>query len=104
MKEIEKELAAVINEFKSKGPTKREVERARNQLLTQMVSGLQQVNGRADLLNRYNQFTSDPGFFAKDLERYQKASAKDVQDLVKRLIKPDSRVVILTQPKGDNAS
>jgi zinc protease len=104
METIEKEIAAVINEFKNKGPTDREVERARNQLLTQMVSGLQQVNGRADLLNRYNQFTGDPGFFAKDLGRYKKASAKDVQELVKRLIKPESRVVILTVPKGEDAS
>ena len=104
METIEKEIAAVINEFKNKGPTDREVKRARNQLLTQMVSGLQQVNGRADLLNRYNQFTGDPGFFAKDLGRYKKASAKDVQELVKRLIKPESRVVILTVPKGKDAS
>ena len=83
-------------------PEEREVRRARNQLVTMLVSGLQNVggfDGKADMLNRYNQYVGEPGFFAKDLARYDAVTPPSVHAQAHSVLARDHRAVVITIPK-----
>ena len=93
---IEEELANI----QKTGPTKEELERARNSILTQRISGMQRLGGFggvADMLNQYNHYTGDPGYMPKDIARYEKATAASVQKFAQSLT-PNSRVVAYGLP------
>ena len=102
-KKLEVEVDKILADVRANPPTPREVERARNLLLTSMVGRLQDVGGfggRADMLNRYNQYLGDPGFLNKDLARYDTVTPAAVQALAKDLLESTERAVILTVPRG----
>ncbi len=93
---IDEELANI----QKNGPTAEELERARNTILTQRISGMQRLGGFggvADQLNFYNHYTGDPGFMAKDIARYEKATAASVQKYA-QMLTPNSRVVAYGVP------
>jgi zinc protease len=71
-------------------------------LQTSMVSSLQNVGGfggKADTLNRYNQYVGDPGFLAQDMARYNAVTPAGVQALAQKLLDPKARAVVITEPK-----
>ena len=72
MAKLEHETDKVLAEVAQKGVTEHEVERAKNGLTTRLVAGLQTIGGFggiADTLNRYNQYTGDPGYFVTERQR-----------------------------------
>lgn len=52
---------------------------------------------RGEQLQRYNQFTGDPGYASIDAGRFQKISPRSLQDAVVRYLS-DERAEIITQP------
>jgi len=101
------ELQRVIDEELRKladgGPTTREVERARNTFEAQFLSRMERVGGfggKADQLNFYNYFVGTPDYFQKDLDRYGRVRATDVQRAVKTYFTGAHRVVLSVVPQG----
>jgi len=101
------ELQRVIDEELRKladgGPTSREVERARNTFEAQFLSRMERVGGfggKADQLNFYNYFVGTPDYFQKDLDRYGRVRAADVQRAVKTYLTGAHRVVLSVVPQG----
>ncbi len=93
---IEEELANI----QKNGPTAEELERARNTITTQRISGMQRLGGFggvADVLNQYNHYTGDPGFMAKDLARYTQATPAGVKKYA-AMLTPNSRVIVYGMP------
>ncbi|MGH9522323.1 MAG: M16 family metallopeptidase [Terriglobales bacterium] len=93
---IEKDLA----EIQKTGPTKEELERARNTIVTRRIQGMQRLGGFggvADVLNQYNHYTGDPGFMAKDIARYTNATADSVRKFAQTLT-DNSRVIAYAEP------
>ena len=104
------ELDAAINEELSKlldeGPTPEEVERGRVQAEAQFVYRLQTLGGfggKSDQLNAYSVFLGDPGYFERDLARYERASAHDLHSAAVRHLRRDRRVALSVVPKGKEA-
>ena len=93
---IDAELLRLAND----GPTDAEVEQARNQIERELYQSLQRVHGRADRLNSYNQYTGDPGYLPKDIERYARITPRDVQKAVQDYLRKDARVVVIAV-RGD---
>ena len=93
-------IDAEIVRLATDGPTSAEVERARNQIERAIYQGLQKAGGRADQLNLYNQYLGDPGFLPKDIERYNRVTAADVQRVVREFLPMNARVVTLAV-RGD---
>jgi zinc protease len=94
---IDEELARLARE----GPTQAEVDRARSVYEHELFRGLERVGGgggRANRLNFYNQYTGDPGYLAKDLERYRKVTRDDVKHVVAQYLARNSRVVLYAVP------
>lgn len=94
---IDEELAA----FRKDGPTAVELERARNGVETRMIQGLERLGGFggiADRLNQYNHYLKDPGYFPKDVERYQSATTASIKTFADTQLKPSARVVVYGIP------
>ncbi len=82
--------------------TDEELERSRNAVLTRMISVLQRVGGfggRADRLNFYAQYTGDPGYLERDVERYLSLTRDDVSRALERCLSAP-RVLLSVVPRG----
>lgn len=98
--EIEAAIDAQLQDLRASGPTEKEVERARNTIETAMLTGIEKMGGAglANQLNQYNQYTGDPGYIGKDLERYRKVTAADVQRVVNEQLRNNARAVVYGVP------
>jgi zinc protease len=99
---VDEEIARLVAE----GPTSAEMERAEAQAEATFVYHLQTVggfDGKSDQLNAYNVMRGDPGFFARDLDRYRLATPESVRDAAQRYLRPDRRVILSVVPRGQAA-
>jgi predicted Zn-dependent peptidase len=101
---VERELDAVLAELIKSGPTLAELARAKRRILLGALSSLELLNdpggeaGRAGLLQRFDQYTGDPGYLPKWLSQIERVQAQDVQRVIKQSLRPDARVVVVTEP------
>jgi zinc protease len=101
--EIERAMSEEVRRLAEEGPTEDEIERGRVQAETQFVFRLQSVGGfggKSDQLNAYNVFVGEPGYFDRDLARYQQVTAASLQRAVSRYLANSCRVVLSIVPKG----
>jgi zinc protease len=96
--ELEKAVNEELEKFRASGPTAEEMLRARNGIETRTISGLEILNGVADLLNSYNHYLGTPDFLAADIARYENATAETVQLFAKSQLNPNQRVVVYAVP------
>ncbi|MEI9954615.1 MAG: pitrilysin family protein [Pseudomonadota bacterium] len=100
---VERELDAVLAELAKNGPSAAELARAKRRILVGALSSLELLNGpggesgRAGLLQRFDQYTGDPGYLPKWLAQIEQVQAKDVQRVIKQSLRPDARVVVVTE-------
>ena len=98
---LEAEAEKIVDEFSHTGPEADEVGWARNKVETQLISGLERLGGFggvADVMNRYNQYTGDPGYLSKDLHRYDTATPESVREFARSTLGRDHRVVVYGIP------
>ena len=101
---VEKELDGVLAALQKTGPTPAELERAKRRILVDVLSDLELLNGsggesgRAGLLQRFDQYTGDPGYLPKWLKQIESVQASDVQRVVRESLRPEARVVVVTEP------
>ncbi len=91
-----------LERLRREPPTRRELERAVNQIEAEFFDALEQVGGfggKADQLNAYFVATGNPGFFNEDLARYRALSERDVQAAVTTWLPSDRRVELTVLPK-----
>ena len=101
--ELERVIDEEIGKIAQAGPTPREVERAQNSFEAQFLSRMERVGGfggKADQLNFYNYFVGTPDYFEKDLDRYRKVTAAEVQQAARRYLADAHRVVLSVVPQG----
>ena len=94
--ELEAAIDAELAQLAKEGPTQPEVDRARNGIERRMFEGLEKVGGnggRANRLNYYNQYTGDPGYLPKDIERYRRVTPDDVRRAIAKWLPNNARVV-----------
>jgi zinc protease len=99
-------MDTVLQELIDGGPTEAEMEQAEAQAEAHFMYRLQTVGGfggKSDQLNAYNVFRGDPGFFARDLDRYRNATAESVRRAAERHLRFGSRVVLSAVPRGQTA-
>jgi zinc protease len=99
--DLEKAIDEQLERLRTEEPTQAELDRARNQIETHMIVGLERLGGfggLADRLNQYNQFLHDPGYLPKDLERYNKVTVADLKQTGANQLKTSSRAVVWGLP------
>lgn len=96
LRDIEAVVDGELAALRDNGPSEREVERARNMIETRLLAQIQKLgnDGLANLVNRYNQYTGDPGYLQKDLERVGRVSAADVQRAARQYLQRNARAVV----------
>jgi zinc protease len=98
------ELATVIDReirtLADSGPTAREVERVRNGNEASFLDRLERVGGKANQLNYYDYYVGRPDYFERDLDRYRRVTAADVQRLARDYLLKSHRVVLSVVPAG----
>src|SRR5262249_38701420 len=99
--ELETAIDAELALLAKDGPTQAEVDRARNGIERRMYEGLEKVggqSGRANRLNHYNQYTGDPGYLPRDVERFRRVKPDDVKRVVAKWLPKNARVIVYAEP------
>ncbi len=94
---FDKEMEALRRD----GPTQEELDRVRNQDLSGLIQGLQRLGGFggvADMMDRYNQYTGDPGYLPKDVARYEAVTTGSVKEIGGKVFGKNQRAVIYCLP------
>ena len=92
---IEEELQKLQKELVSD----RELLRAKNTYKASFFDLIASVSDKADYLNLYNYYVGDPGYFQKDLNRYESVTAADIKRVITTyLARP--KVVLTVVPEG----
>ena len=103
---VEKGIDEEMDRLSQEGPTPDEMERGHAQIEAQFVYRLQTLGGfggKADQLNAYSVFVNDPGYFARDLARYESVTAGDLHQAVRKHLRKENRVALSVVPKGNLA-
>jgi zinc protease len=98
---LEAEADKILNGFIQDGPTQAEVDWARNKEETRMISALERLGGlggMADTMNYYNQYTGNPNYLPKDLERLDAVTPASVHKIAQQFLGKEHRVVIYGIP------
>jgi zinc protease len=99
--EIEKALEAELATLRSTPPDASEIERARNTIETNIVSGLERLGGFggvADRLNSYNHYVKTPDYLQQDIARYRAVTPASVQEFAKTYLASNARAVVHAVP------
>jgi zinc protease len=98
---LEAEAWGVMEAMRGKPPAQAELDRVWTSTRARVLRGLEELGGfggKADTLDYYNHHTGDPGYLAKDFERYASATPEGVQKAFADAIRKDNRVVVSVVP------
>jgi zinc protease len=96
--DLEKTINEELATFRSSGPTPEELQRARNDVETGAIAGLEYTNGVANLLNEYNHYLGNADFLAQDIARYENATIESLRSFAQVQLNPEHRVVVYAVP------
>jgi len=101
LEDLEATFWQEVAKLQTDGPTKEELDSARAVNLTQKITGLERLGGFggvADTLDKYNQYTGDPGYLSKDLASYQAATVASVKQTAAKYLNKNQAVVVSCVP------
>jgi zinc protease len=97
---VEAALLDEVGKLRAKPPSKKEVQKAKNQLLADFVFGLESVDGLANQIGFSWINTGDPGWFLGSMKKYEAVTAKDVQRVASDYLVEKNLTVVVIPPKG----
>lgn len=101
LEEIEKVINEELAAFRKDGPTQKELDGARNSVLSSIIRQLESLGGFggvADRLNQYNHFLHNPGYLAQDLARYENATLDGLKQTADKYLTDNSDAVVYGVP------
>jgi zinc protease len=98
--EIERVIDDELDKLRAEPPTPEEIERARNQIKTDLLKGMEPLSGLATRLLYYDVFAGEPGYLRRDLERYDAATPEILGTWVKKILSKNARVVVDVEPNA----
>ena len=101
LERIEKEIDAVLANFKKKGPTKTELDRQLAQISFHSIDELQSLTQVADRLNEFQFYFGKPNSFAKEKAMYFAATPASIQKAVTANLDPGKRLILKVVPEGN---
>jgi zinc protease len=81
-------------------PDADQLERARNRMLTDTYSGLQKLDGVADLFSQFATYFDDPGGVAAEPGRYLQISPEELMEVAATHLTESARVVVQVVPRA----
>ncbi len=96
---VERAVFEEVGKISTVSVSSEELARAKSEYEMAFVERLQRVAERASVLNMYEAETGDPGYVDKDLARYQSATPDGIVEIAKKILTPESAVVLTVVPK-----
>ncbi len=97
---VEAALADEIAKVRNWGIKKRELKKAKNQLLSDYVFGLEGVGGLAQQIGFSWINTGDPAWFVGSMDKYEAVALADVRRVAKEYLNDSNLTVVVIPPKG----
>ena len=91
---LEKALLDELTLVQTKGVTAKELEKAKNQLVSDAIQSLEDNDGKAIAIERSVAYEGDPNLVNSNVKRLQAVTAADVQRVMKKYFTDTNRVVI----------
>jgi zinc protease len=101
--ELEIAIGEELAKLKAAPPAADEMERAYNTVESSFIYGLQTVGGKANQLNTYATFLSNPGYATQDLARYRRVTPTNVQHVANKYL-TDKKLVLSVLPLAATAA
>ena len=98
--DAEKALLAEIKRVQDEAVTQAELDKAKSQLLTNLIRERETNNGKADALGRAAVLMGDPKRVNTDVAKLQAVSVADIQRVMKKYFTDTNRVVITYQAEA----
>lgn len=103
--EMEKSWLAELKKIQDSGVTAQELEKAKNQLITQSLRARENNDGKAIAIERAVAYQGDPTAVNSDIQKLRAVTTNDIQRVMKKYFTDTNRVVIYySQAKGENNS
>lgn len=99
-REIDQEIAQLLTELATSGPTPRELARVVNGYRADALDRLASVAGKAFTLSYYNYFVGTPDYLAQDIARYERLTIADVQRAARQYVVGQPKIVLTVVPEG----
>jgi zinc protease len=91
---LEKALLAELKKVQDEGVTAKELEKAKNQLISRAVRQRETNDGKAIAIERAVAYLGDPKAVNREVQLLQAVTAADIQRVMKQYFKDNNRVVI----------
>jgi zinc protease len=98
--ELEKSILAELAKIQNAPVTPKELEKAKNQLITRKIQELETNDGKATAIERAIAYDGDPKAVNSDIQKLQAVTAADVQRVMKKYFTDKNRFVIHYQQEG----
>lgn len=100
--ELEKSLLAELKKIQDSGVTAQELEKAKNQVITQNLRARENNDGKAIAIERAVAYQGDPTAVNSDIQKLQAVTVADIQRVMKKYFTDNNRAVIYySQAKGE---
>ncbi|MCA9674059.1 MAG: insulinase family protein [Myxococcales bacterium] len=99
--------AAILDEvakLAAKGPSADELRKAKNQMQSGFVFGLDSADGIAQQIGQSWILTGDAGQFLRDLDEIEKVTTDDIKRVAKTYLAPTQATIVVIPPKGAPAA
>jgi zinc protease len=91
---LEKGLLAELKKIQDSGVTVKELEKAKNQLISRAIRARETNDGKAIAIERAVAYLGDPKAVNNEVAQFQAVTAADIQRVMKQYFKDNNRVVI----------
>ena len=100
LKDLEAIARETLAELTTRGVTDDDLERAKMNIVSQMIYGLESVAGKVSQLAAYQTFTGAANYIGEDVARYQNVTKEDVMRVYRQYIAEQPAVVMSIVPQG----
>ena len=100
LEDLEAIARETLAELTTRGVTDDDLERAKMNIVSQMIYGLESVAGKVSQLAAYQTFTGAANYIGEDVARYQNVTKEDVMRVYRQYIAERPAVVMSIVPQG----
>jgi zinc protease len=97
---VEHEFEEVVSKLSIKGPTIRDLDRAKTRAKTTLVRNIEDIVKRAGLINTHYHYTRNPDYAENEMTGYDTATVESVKSAAQRYLTPERRVSVTVIPTG----
>ena len=100
LKDIEKLIRETMEEFEKRGVTYEDMEKFKTEHESQLIYGLESVNGKVSQLAAFQTYTGNANYIGTEISRYNAVTKEDVMSVYNKYIKGKHAVIVSVLTKG----